>query len=56
MNYTSLVSQIQNFMEDDSTELSNSINDIIYKQKVMIFQRLPSLPCFRQITTGKLCW
>jgi hypothetical protein len=54
MNYTSLVSQIQNFMEDDSTELSNSIPNIIIQAESMIFQRLPSLPCFRQITTGTL--
>tara|TARA_R110001583_G_scaffold77295_1_gene210538 strand:- start:37 stop:663 length:627 start_codon:yes stop_codon:yes gene_type:complete len=52
MNYSSLVSQIQNFMEDDSTELSNSINDIIAQAEAMIFQRLPSLPCFRQVTTA----
>ena len=52
MNYSSLVSQIQNFLEDDSTELSNSINDIIAQAEEMIFQRLPSLPCFRQNTTG----
>ena len=52
MNYASLVSQIQNFMEDDSTELSNSINDIIAQAEEMIFQRLPSLPCFRQVATA----
>ncbi len=52
MNYASLVSQIQNFTEDDSTELSNSINDIIAQAEEMIFQRLPSLPCFRQVATG----
>jgi|TARA_R100001086_G_scaffold55360_1_gene24849 hypothetical protein len=52
MNYSSLVSQIQNFLEDDSTELSNSINDIIAQAEEMIFQRLPSLPCFRQNATG----
>ena len=54
MNYSSLVSQIQNFTEDDSTELSNEINNIIVQAEEMIFQRLPSLPCFRQITTGTL--
>jgi hypothetical protein len=54
MNYASLVSNIQNFMEDDSTELSNSINDIIAQAEEMIFQRLPSLPCFRQVATGNL--
>ncbi len=52
MNYATLVSNIQNFMEDDSTELSNSINDIIAQAEEMIFQRLPSLPCFRQVATG----
>ena len=54
MNYTTLVSNIQNFLEDDSTEFSNSINAIILQAEAMIFQRLPSLPCFRQITTGTL--
>jgi hypothetical protein len=54
MNYTTLVSNIQNYMEDDSTELSNSINEIISKAEEMVFQRLPSLPCFRQLTTGTL--
>ena len=54
MNYTSLVSQIQAFMEDDSTELQSSIDDIITQAESMIFQRLPSLPCFRNITTGTL--
>jgi hypothetical protein len=54
MNYTELVSNIQNFLEDDSTELSNSIPTIITQAERMIFQRLPNLPCFRQITTGTL--
>ena len=54
MNYSSLVSQIQNFSEDDSTELSNEINNIIAQAEEMIFQRLPSLPCFRQSTSGTL--
>jgi|TARA_E500000305_G_C3974055_1_gene213440 hypothetical protein len=54
MNYATLVSNIQNYMEDDSTELSNSINDIIAQAEEMVFQRLPSLPCFRQLTTGSL--
>jgi len=54
MNYSSLVSQIQNFTEDDSTELSNEINNIIIQAEEMIFQRLPSLPCFRQQSTGNL--
>jgi len=54
MNYSSLVSQIQNFSEDDSTELSNEIDNIIAQAEEMIFQRLPSLPCFRQSSTGTL--
>tara|TARA_R100000781_G_scaffold82882_1_gene51010 strand:- start:1181 stop:1804 length:624 start_codon:yes stop_codon:yes gene_type:complete len=54
MNYTALVSAIQNFVEDDSTELSNSIPNIIAQAEEMIFQRLPSLPCFRKVTTGTL--
>ena len=54
MNYTELVSNIQNFLEDDSTELSNSIPTIITQAEKLIFQRLPNLPCFRKITTGTL--
>ena len=54
MNYTTLVSTIQNFVEDDSTELSNSIPTIITQAEAMIFQMLPSLPCFKNITTGTL--
>ena len=52
MNYATLVSNIQNFVEDDSTELSNSIDQIISQAEEMVFQRLPSLPCFRQIRTN----
>ena len=48
MNYTNLVVDIQNFMEDDSTEFQNSIPDIITQAEAMIFSRLPSLPCYRQ--------
>lgn len=54
MNYTTLVSTIQNFMEDDSTELSNSIPTIITQAESMVFQALPNLPCFRNVTTGTL--
>ena len=54
MNYSSLVSQIQNFSEDDSTELSNEINNIIAQAEEMVFQRLPNLPCFRKSATGNL--
>ena len=52
MNYTELLSNIQNFLEDDSTELSNSIPTIITQAESLIFQRLPNLPCFRKVTTG----
>jgi|TARA_B110000211_G_scaffold207236_1_gene242869 hypothetical protein len=54
MSYTTLVANIQNFVEDDSTELSNSINTIIAQAEEMVFQRLANLPCFRKITTGNL--
>ncbi len=52
MNYTELVANIKNFIEDDSTELSDSINVIIAQTEEMIFQKLPSLPCFRNSVTG----
>jgi hypothetical protein len=35
-------------LEDDSTELTASIDQIIGQAEEMIFQRLPNLPCFRQ--------
>ena len=54
MNYTSLVNNIQNFMEDDSTEFQNSIPTIITQAESMIFARLPNLPCFRKKLTGTL--
>ena len=54
MSYTTLVANIQNFVEDDSTELSNSIDTIIAQAEEMVFQRLPNLPCFRNVTTGNL--
>ena len=41
-------------MEDDSTELTASIDVIIAQAEEMVFQRLPNLPCFRKITTGNL--
>ena len=41
-------------MEDDSTELSNSIPTIITQAESMVFQALPNLPCFRNVTTGTL--
>lgn len=54
MNYTTLKTNIQNFIEDDSTELSSSIDEIIGQAEEMIFQRLPSLPCYRQSSSGTL--
>ena len=54
MNYSTLVTNIKNYVEDDSTELSASIDEIIGQAEEMIFQRLPSLPCFRNISTGTL--
>ena len=39
-------------MEDDSTELTASIDVIIAQAEEMVFQRLPNLPCFRKVTTG----
>jgi len=41
-------------MEDDSTELDASIDEIISQAEDMIFQRLPNLPCFRQDSTASL--
>ena len=54
MNYTQLVANIQNFLEDDSAELQSSIDQIIEQAETMIFQRLPNLPCYRKITTGSM--
>jgi hypothetical protein len=54
MNYTPLVANIQNFLEDDSTELQASIDQIIAQAEDIIFQRLPNLPCFRNTTTANL--
>ena len=54
MSYTTLKANIQNFMEDDSTELTASIDVIIAQAEEMVFQRLPNLPCFRKVTTGNL--
>ena len=54
MNYTTLVTNIKNFIEDDGTEFETSIPTIITQAENLIFQRLPSLPCFRNITTGTL--
>jgi len=54
MNYTTLVANIQNFLEDDSTELAASIDQIIGQAEDMIFQRLPNLPCFRLTTSANM--
>ena len=54
MNYTTLVANIQNFLEDDSTELTASIDQIIGQAEDMIFQRLPNLPCFRLTTSANM--
>lgn len=54
MSYTTLVANIQNFMEDDSTELTASIDTIIAQAEEMVFQRLPNLPCFRKVATANL--
>jgi len=54
VNYTQLVANIQNFLEDDSTELQASIDQIIEQAETMIFQRMPNLPCFRKTTTGSM--
>tara|TARA_R110002012_G_scaffold123670_2_gene274223 strand:+ start:132 stop:758 length:627 start_codon:yes stop_codon:yes gene_type:complete len=52
MNYTTLVANIKNFLEDDSAELSTSIDEIISQAEEMVFQRLPNLPCFRKTSSA----
>ena len=54
MNYSTLTTNIKNFLEDDSTEFDTSIDQIIGQAESMIFQRLPNLPCYRSIATGNL--
>ena len=54
MNYTQLKANIENFLEDDSTELQASVDEIIAQAEDMIFQRLPNLPCFRNTTSANL--
>jgi len=54
MNYVTLVSNIQSFMEDDGTEFVAAIPTIITQAEEIIFQRLPNLPCFRSLSTGNL--
>lgn len=52
MNYTELKANIQNFLEDDSTEFVASIDTIIAQAEEMVFQRLPNMPCFRQTSSA----
>ena len=54
MNYTQLVANVENFLEDNSAELTTSIDQIIAQAEEMIFQRLPNLPCFRSNTSAAL--
>ena len=54
MNYSSLVTNIKNFVEDDSTEFDTSIPTIITQAESMIFGRLPNLPCYRKKQSGNL--
>lgn len=54
MNYSELKTNIQNFLEDDGTELSSSLDVIIEQAEAMIFQRAPNLPCYRGSATGSL--
>ena len=54
MNFSTLTTNIKNFLEDDSTEFDTSIDQIIGQAESMIFQRLPNLPCYRSIATGNL--
>jgi hypothetical protein len=54
MNYTQLVANVENFLEDNSAELTTSIDQIIEQAEEMIFQRLPNLPCFRKNTSAAL--
>ena len=54
MNYSALKTNIQNFVEDDSTELTDSIDTIISQAEDMIYQRLPNLPAYRGSSSGTL--
>jgi len=54
MNYTNLVTNIKNFIEDDSTEFETSIPTIITQAENMIFGRLPNLPCYRKKLSANL--
>ena len=52
MNFTQLETNIKNFIEDDGTEFSTSIPEIIKQAESMIFARLPNLPCYRKTLSG----
>ena len=52
MNYTTLIANIQNFLEDDSVEFTASIPEIITQAESMIFSKVASLPCYRKEITG----
>ena len=54
MSYTTLKANIVNFMEDDSTELTASIDVIIAQAEEMVFQKLANLPCFRNVVAANL--
>ena len=54
MSFTTLKANIQNYLENDSSELVDSIDVIIAQAEEMVFQRLPNLPCFRNSFTGTL--
>ena len=54
MSYTTLKANIQNYLENDSSELVSSIDVIIAQAEEMVFQRLPNLPCYRNSFTGTL--
>ena len=54
MSYTTLKANIQNYLENDSSELVDSIDVIIAQAEEMVFQRLPNLPCFSNSFTGTL--
>ena len=54
MNYSAVKTNIQNFMEDDSSGLTTSIDTIISQAEDMIYQRLPNLPAYRGSASGTL--
>tara|TARA_R110000824_G_scaffold2970_14_gene13619 strand:- start:2838 stop:3467 length:630 start_codon:yes stop_codon:yes gene_type:complete len=52
--YNEIVTFIQNYHEDDSTELSTEIPNLISLAEDRIFQDVPKLISFRSIETGSL--